>query len=76
MPPVRLKPVAPQSRVKHSNTEPLRSLPDRMYVVSFALPRFLKCLKILINANSVDLHDMIYYRDHTCLTVIDNSMFL
>ena len=26
MTPVRLKPVAPRSRVKHSTTEPLRSL--------------------------------------------------
>ena len=26
MTPVRLEPVAPRSRVKHSNTEPLRSL--------------------------------------------------
>ena len=28
MTPVRLKPAAPQSRVKHSTTEPLRSLVD------------------------------------------------
>ena len=27
--PVKLKPVAPQSRVKHSITEPLRSLEDK-----------------------------------------------
>ena len=43
--PMRLEPVAPRSRVKHSTTEPLRSLGETSIFCVLSLKSFRQCME-------------------------------
>ena len=64
MAPVRLEPAASRSRVKHSTTEPLRSLRKRVYVLfhrkQLAATRH-NCLYGKVYSNEINLILNYYY---------------